>query len=56
MASSIAAINDNICNTYHLLDAKVQRALRTQVGEEQRLMAQRARVLNFMAVANQVCP
>ena len=45
---------DNLRAAYHVLTDRVNRALRTQIGDTQRLQEQKAEVLDFLASAAQV--
>lgn len=50
----MADIVNNIRVAYHELERKVTRALRTQLGDEQRLRAQQREVLRFVEDATVV--
>lgn len=54
MSDQNAFLLDNIRAAYHVLSNRVNRALRTQIGDRQRLQEQRGEVLAFLASATQV--
>jgi hypothetical protein len=46
---------DNFRAAYAVLENRVQLALRVQLGDQQRLEAQKNEVLHFLQAAEQVC-